>query len=191
MSEIFHGFGVPNDIAPHRFLVRVPEGRGGHVELIEDYGAAGVASGLRSICRVRVPRATWRAIADEAKSYLNRRLREKGVRAGRFEPGETPIERLLGRELCVLAWAVETMTPEEAAAAVPKWASYRPEELWWLFSQVDRDAGEFDDQPTGWRAGIRLVLAPASAPAVERRKKRRTVDRSHTPDLFGSLGGEI
>jgi hypothetical protein len=190
MGEIFHGFGVPNDVAPHRFLVRVPQGRGGTVELIEDYGAAGVASGLGSICRVRVPRATWRAVADEAKAYLNRRLREKKVPASRFTPGETPVERLLGRELCVLAWAVEEMSPEEAAAAVPKWASYRPEELWWIFAQVDRDAGEFDDQPTGWRAGIRLAFAPASAPAVERRKRRRTVDRSHTPDLFSTFGGE-
>jgi len=185
MGDLYHGFGVPNDIAPHRFLLRVPEGRGGIVEMIEDYGAAGLASGLRSICRVRVARATWRAVAEEARSYLNRRLREKGLPPSRFGTGETQIERLLGRELCVLAWAVETMTPEEAAAAVPKWAAYRPEELWWMFTQVDRDAGEFDDQPTGWRSGIQLVFNPTSAPALERRKKRRTVDRSHTLDLFG------
>jgi hypothetical protein len=185
MGDIYHGFGVPGGYDPHRFIVNVPEGRGGSVDLIEDYGAAGAASGLRSICRDRLPRPTWRAIAGEVKSYLNRRLREKDLPRSTLKVGENPVERLLGREICVLAWAIEKMTPEAAAAAALKWGSYRPEELWWLFAQVDRDAGEFDDQPTGWRAGIQLVFNPASAPAVERRKKRRTVDRSHTLDLFG------
>jgi hypothetical protein len=186
-SEIHHGFGVPNDIEPHRFVVKIPQHRGEAVSIDENFGAAGLASNLRSICRVRIPRPTWRAVADEVKVYLNRRLREKGIRAGRFETGEVLVERLLGRELTVLGWAIEEMSPEEAAACVPKWASYRPEELWWLFNQIDRDAGEYDDARTGWRRGIRHVFAPATAPAIEKRAKRRSVDRSHTPDLFSGL----
>lgn len=187
-DDIQHGFGVSNAIAPHRFLVRIPKDRGSAVEILEDFGAAGMDSGLGIICRVRIPRANWRAVADEAKAYLNRRLREKGLKSASFHTGDTPVERLLGRELTVLGWAIEAISPEEAAASVTKWASYRAEELWWLFNQIDRDAGEFDDARTGWRRGVAHIFAPAQAPALEKRKKRRSADGSphhdHGADLF-------
>lgn len=188
MSTFYLGFGVPNDIEPHRFLVMIPQARGEPVDIIENFGAAGLASNLRKICRVRIPRATWRVVADEVRTYLNRRLREKGIKGGRFQTGEVPVERLLGREIAVLGWAIEDMKPEEARAVLAKWSSYRPEELWWIFNQVDRDAGEFDDAKTGWRRGVAHIFAPAEPVAVAKRKKRRSVDHTQMDDLFSGLG---
>ena len=45
--------------------------------------------------------------------------------------------RLLGKELCVLAWAAEAATDKETLAVIAqKWSSLRPEERWWLFSMT-------------------------------------------------------
>lgn len=192
MSRSYKGFGVPEgETLPHCFRITVPAGRGGTVEITEDFGVAGDAVGLREICRSRLPRAVWRAVSDEVKAHLNRRLREKKIRAATFRPGDaTFVERLLGREVAVLAWAIERHTPEVAASCVPKWASYRPEELWWIFAQVDRDAGEFDDEPAGWRLGIPSLFLPARSSVVIRSRKRRSVIQGEPlPDLFSHVEG--
>lgn len=186
MEKTYKGFGVPETTLPHCFRITIPAGRGGMVEIVEDFGVSGDAVGLRSICRARLPRPVWRSVADEVKAYLNRRLKEKGLKGSSFKPGvDTLVDRLLGREITVLAWAIETHDAETAASCVPKWAAYRPEELWWIFAQIDRDAGEFDDPHTGWRAGITSLLLPAQAPAVARSRKRRKVAHiDGAPDLF-------
>lgn len=40
------------------------------------------------------------------------------------------MERLLGKELCVLAWAAETANAEQLPVICSKWAALRPEERW-------------------------------------------------------------
>ena len=109
------------------------------------------------LCRVEVPRDAWRKVTDGLKGHLNRRLKEKGLKVCRFATGDNRVERILGRELMVLAWAIEDATADEAAIAFTRWSSHRPEELWWLFQQIDRDGGEWDSRgPAGaWRSGTR------------------------------------
>jgi hypothetical protein len=51
------------------------------------------------------------------------------------------VDRLLGRELCVLAWAAETATEEQLPVIGSKWAALRPEERWWLFAMTVAEAG--------------------------------------------------
>jgi hypothetical protein len=128
-KPITHGFGVPNDMAPHQFLIRIPTGRVEPVEVWEDFGAAGVGTAAQRLCRVAVLRETWRQVAEGVKSHLNRRLKEKDLKSSRFNTGDNRVERILGRELCVLAWAIEDATPDEAAIAFTRWSSHRPEEL--------------------------------------------------------------
>ena len=53
-------------------------------------------------------RANWSAIADIARREFNDRLKAAKVRTGRWHTGTNLVERLLGKELCVLAWAAET-----------------------------------------------------------------------------------
>ena len=76
----------------------------------------------------------------------------------------------------MLAWAVEDATPDEAAIAFTRWSSHRPEELWWLFQQIDRDGGEWDSPKTGWRIAIRhaLIRDGEDAPKANRRPRPAT-----------------
>lgn len=189
MAETYNGFGVPNTIAPHHFLVKIPKERAEPVTFWEEFGAEGIASGERKLCRVMIPRATWRAVAEPAKQYLNRRLREKGLKASRFATGDTPVDRLLGREIAVLGWAIEGLDPERAALAAAKWATYRPEELWWIFAQVDREGGEFDGPKVGWRIALPHIFTGVGISETGKRKPkpRPAVD---TPDLFSAMGAQ-
>jgi len=184
-KPITHGFGVPNDPLPHQFLIRIPTGRADPVEVWEDFGAAAVGTAAQKLCRAAVPRDTWRQVADGVKSHLNRRLKEKDLKGSRFGSGDNRVERILGRELCVLAWAVEDATPDEAAIAFTRWSSHRPEELWWLFQQIDKDGGEWDSPKTGWRIAIRhaLIRGGEEMPAGARRPRPKT-PADKTPDLF-------
>lgn len=187
-KSITYGFGVPNNTAPHQFLVRVPPGWVDPVEVWEDFGAAALGTVAQKLCRTVVPRDTWRQVAEGVKAHLNRRLKEKDLKGSRFSTGDNRVERILGRELCVLAWAIEDATPDEAAIAYTRWSSHRPEELWWLFQQIDRDGGEWDSPRTGWRIAIRhaLIRDGDAAPKAAHRP-RPVTPAEKTPDLFSDL----
>lgn len=187
VKPITHGFGVPNTPSPHQFVVRIPKGRNDPVEIWEDFGAASVGVETQKLCRAAVPRAAWRKVADGLKNHLNRRLKEKGLNASRFAIGDNRVERILARELCVLAWAIEAAEPSDASIAYTRWSSHRPEELWWLFQQIDRDGGEWDAPVTGWRAAIRQALISDDAKGRKpARRPRPSIPDTETPDLFGT-----
>ncbi|MFP2873300.1 anti-phage-associated DUF3780 domain-containing protein [Acetobacter tropicalis] len=185
-KPVTHGFGVPNDPLPHQFLVRIQPGHADPVEVWEDFGASAVGTMEQKLCRVAVPRTTWRQVADGVKSHLNRRLKEKDLKGSRFATGNNRVERILGREVCVLAWAIENATPDQAAIAFTRWSSYRPEELWWLFQQIDKDGGEWDSPNTGWRVAIRHALIRDEAPETPRRPRPKSPIEK-IPDLFRDL----
>ena len=153
------GFGVPNIDFPHHFVVRIPKNRMGWIEIWEDFGTC--EESLK-FCRAIIPRKLWNRIKTDLQKHLNRRLKEKNIRPSSFKSpsdnSDNPVERILGREVCILAWALEHATPKEARIIFEHWTSYRPEELWWLFQQVLDDGGDWHSPVTGWRAAIRPAL---------------------------------
>ena len=54
------------------------------------------------------PRPVWSGIAEIARREFNDRLKAAKIPTGRWHTGTNLVERLLGKELCVLAWAAET-----------------------------------------------------------------------------------
>ena len=109
--------------------------------------------------RVILERRVWSRIADIARREFNERLKAAKVRTGRWHSGTNLVERLLGRELCVLAWAAERASDEELPVIGSKWAALRPEERWWLFTMTVAEAGLPDDHQRGWRRALHLALA--------------------------------
>jgi hypothetical protein len=85
------------------------------------------------------------------------------------------VERLLGKELCVLAWAAETANDEQIPVICSKWAALRPEERWWLFSMTVAEAGLPEDTQRGWRRALFHALSDGEKPPAHR-KRRRPVD---------------
>lgn len=167
-------FGVPNVVGPHHFVVQIPAGRNDPVVVIENYGLNGETINAKPVPRVIVSRDAWRVVAEPLKAYLNRRLKEKGFKVSRFSAGDNKIERLLGHEVAVLAWAIEQADEDEARIAFTRWASHRPEELHWLYQQIVADAGRPENEPTGWRLAIKQALIVKDDRPLPRRDMRGT-----------------
>jgi len=172
-------FGAPTAFGSHLFRVEIPEARNRSVLIVEDYGYLGEEGGVpRDEERVSLQRPTWSAIADIARRDFNDRLKAAKVRTGRWHPGTNLVERLLGKELCVLAWAAETANAEQLPVIGSKWAALRPEERWWLFAMTVAEAGSPDDAQRGWRRALFFALSDGKGPPASRR--RRPVEQ----DLF-------
>jgi len=78
--------------------------------------------------------------------------------SGRFVIGQTPIERLFGKELLVLVWAVEDCDPANVPVAIRNWLGLAPEERWWLYTMTNAATGNIDDRSRGWRKALRYAL---------------------------------
>ena len=107
-------FGAPTTFGAHLFRVEIPAARNESVVIVEDYGYRGQEGGIpRDEERVVLKRPVWSAIADIARREFNGRLKAAKVLTGRWHTGTNLVDRLLGKELCVLAWAAETATEEQ------------------------------------------------------------------------------
>ena len=173
-------FGASAAFGAHVFRVEIPGASTGDVLIVEDYGYDGSEAGIpRDEERVVLGRRVWSKIADVARREFNDRLKAAKLRTGRWHIGTNMVERLLGRELCVLAWAAERASEEELPVIGSKWSALRPEERWWLFMVTVAEAGLPDDYQRGWRRALHLALADGEVPARSKRR-RRPVE----PDLF-------
>ena len=184
------GFGVPNDIDPHHFVVEVPGDKANPVLITEHFGLAGGSNGdADSIERCRLPQAAWNAIKKEIERVLNERLKEKKLSGSRWKAGKNPVERLLGRELCVLAWGVEAAPKDTIPNAIRSWGAFKPEERWWLFAMAASLTGTSDDSDIGWRKAIRVALTegPSGDEIVEIRAKKTRKDERPLLPLFDGI----
>ncbi len=173
-------FGAPDTFGGHVFRVEIPASRNESVVIVEDYGYRGQEGGIpRNEERIIFQRPIWSAIADVARREFNGRLKAAKMLTGRWHTGTNLVDRLLGKELCVLAWAAETANAEQLPVVCSKWAALRPEERWWLFAMTVAEAGLPEDSQRGWRRALFHALSDGEKPAAGR-KRRRPVER----DLF-------
>lgn len=152
------GYGCPHERNdPHHFAVELPAARSGFVVISEVYGME--VNGVPDIVeRCHLPRAVWSLIAEDLKRELNERLRSKKIATSRWTKGVNKVERLLGKELLVLAWAVERADPDTIPNAIRNWIGLRPEERWWLYAMTAAATGEPHQTEVGWRKAIRVAL---------------------------------
>lgn len=173
-------FGAPDTFGAHLFRVEIPASRNEPVVIVEDYGYRGQEGGIpREEERVVLKRPVWSTIADIARREFNDRLKTVKVLTSRWHTGTNRVDRLLGKELCVLAWAAETANEGQLPVICSKWAALRPEERWWLFSMTVAEAGLPEDTQRGWRRALFLALSDGEKP-VSRKRRPRPVEQ----DLF-------
>ena len=176
-------FGAPTSFGAHVFRVEIPASRTDHVVVSEDYGYRGLEGGIpKEEDRVILKRVAWSAIAETARREFNDRLKTAKVTTGRWHTGVNFVDRLLGKELCVLAWAAETAAEPLLPIICSKWAALRPEERWWLFSMTVAEAGLADDTERGWRKALFHALSDGERPAEVRKRRARPVEG----DLFSN-----
>lgn len=166
-------FGAPEAFGAHVFRVEIPLSRAEPIRIIEDYGYTGGENGLPyEEDRATLPRTAWSVISEMARQDFNDRLKIKKVSTGRWKTGKNLIDRLLGKELCVLAWASERAQPEELPIVCSRWGALRPEERWWLFSMTVAEAGLPADKDRGWRKALYYALSDGTPKESPRKRLR-------------------
>ena len=191
MSETVD-FGAPKEYGAHHFYVDIPSGPRDAVSLYEDYGFEGENNQREKVeCRVTLDRELWTKIRDEARRDFNERLKIQKISTGSWKPGKIKLDRFLGRELIVLAWAAEHASVDECPVICQKWQSLRPEERWWLFSKTVAEAGKEQDGQRGWRKALYCALSDGTSIRVlpKTKVKRSKKNKTHLgqQDLFKLL----
>jgi len=180
------GFGVPASSDPHHFRVIIPKANSGKVQITEHLGLQALSDEYAFIDRVMLERARWTAIRSEVQRAFNARLKEHNLKTSAWKVGENPVDRLLGKEICVLAWAVEGMAMENIPVAVRNWLALRPEERWWLFGMAAMSTGGIGDGERGWRLALRHALGDVAQTdrLKPRIQKKENVSQLPLFDLF-------
>jgi hypothetical protein len=178
-------FGAPEKFGAHIFRVEIPAAKTEPVRIVEDFGYRGFEAGIpRDEERVVLPRSAWFAIADIARREFNDRLKAAKITTARWRSGTNLMDRLLGKELCVLAWAAETANDNQLPVIASKWAALRPEERWWLFSMTVAEAGLPEDTQRGWRRALFFALSDGEKPPAGRKRRRPAEDDITSLPLF-------
>jgi hypothetical protein len=167
------GLGFLPEEARHGFLIDVPKGTaGGDVICISEHRGNDLDHlGARSSSapapndpslRVVIDRNRWLALAPAFWEEANRRLRANGLPLAKFQknPGNpVPVHPSLGKELCILCWAVEEASPDDIPNALRNWEALAPEERWWLFTMTVATTGQAMQKGIGWRKALRAAIA--------------------------------
>jgi len=164
------GFGFVPSESHHHFIVNIPYARSKDKniyiseqnEWAENEERRKLIQKLSrdgSMLRVILPSTKWSEIADEVRAEFNRRLQYNGLKTGKWKAGLTPISRILGKELVLLAWAIEDADPSLIPVAVKNWLGLAPEERWWLFTMTNAATGHaLSGKGKGWRKAVRFAL---------------------------------
>lgn len=180
------GFGVPLTAAPHHFVVVIPRGTQQPVQIVEDLGMHIHGDESELLDRVVLPRSVWTEISNPVKRMFNERLKAHKLKAGQWKVGKNPVDRLLGKELCVLAWAIEDLEEEKVGSALRNWLALRPEERWWLFGMTASTVGKLEDKGRGWRMALKYALGDSPQPVIlePRRVEKHSEENYETLPLF-------
>lgn len=163
----YEGFGFCPEESAHHFRVTIPAGSQQDV-LISEFFTFNPDVGVRppslsdahdGQLKVILPRTKWDAIADEVRAELNKRLKSHGIKTGSWKVGTTPVSRLLGKELVLLAWAIEDTDPATIPTAIRNWLGLAQEERWWLYTMTNAATGHAaSGRGKGWRKAVRFAL---------------------------------
>lgn len=167
------GLGFLPDEARHGFLIDVPKGSSlGELICISEHRgndldhlgarASATPNPTDPSLRVLIDRGRWLALAPDFWDEANRRLRANGLPPAKFvkNPAKpVPVHPSLGKELCVLCWAVEDALPADIPNALRNWEALAPEERWWLFTMTVATTGQAMQKGLGWRKALRSALA--------------------------------
>jgi len=179
------GLGFNPIEARHGFLIEVPKGKGKNEWIsIGEYRNVDVTllNGNESPApaeteqldiaasndrkdpnlRVLIDRARWLELAPAFFEEANRRLRANGLSSMKFQKNPSkpiPVHPSLGKELCVLCWAVEEAPIDLIPNTIMNWEALAPEERWWLYTMTVATTGQAFQRGVGWRKGLRAALA--------------------------------
>lgn len=161
LKRITLGFGFNPEESRHHFLVCIPNKQEGTVVIYERFvwqdEQSQKLNNYEDKAKAEISKRKWKLLEDTLKIEFNNRLKKKKAPVGRFVQGQTPVERLLGKEMLVLVWSIEDCDPSVIPIAIRNWLGLCPEERWWLFTMTNAATGGVHDK-RGWRKALRYAL---------------------------------
>jgi hypothetical protein len=106
-----------------------------------------------------LPSSVWKVLAGSVQAVLNQSLADSSVAPGKWNC-QTPMNHVLGRELCLLFWGIDdTHQPEFIQTVLSNWQSLAREERWWLYAMASSQGKQaVSDHMTPWRQSLRLIF---------------------------------
>lgn len=163
--------------------MEIPRNNTGTVSIVENLGLQSHDQTQSLIARVILERPRWTAIRSEVQRAFNVRLKERHLKTSAWKVGANPVDRLLGKELCVLAWAIEGMDEGLIPIAVRNWLALRPEERWWLFGMTAITTGGVNDGGKGWRLALRHALGDVAQSELFKPRSSQIVSLETAKDI--------
>lgn len=155
------GFGYIPEEAKHHFLVRISRSKEQKVLVYErfqwDEDEPQKSEVDYENVKVVLDRHKWDLVKDAIENELNKTLKNNNITVGKFKAGDIPVDRLLGKEMILLLWAIEDSDPSLISTAIRNWLGFSREERWWLFTMTNATTGHADDK-RGWRKAIRYAI---------------------------------
>lgn len=169
----FIGFGFDPGESAHHFVVNISGEEQNPVIIEEQFewnGEDNVAPLKAPIVKVELDHYRWQRIADAAKEQFNRRIRNAGFRSVTWKNREGNIlAPHFGKELTLLAWAVEDIDESLIPNVIANWTGLEPEERWWLYTTVNATFTKADvGRDRGWRKAIKIAFSENPVPDMPR-----------------------
>jgi len=156
------GFGFLPSESQHHFLVTIPRNPEGHVIIYERFRwqedrDTQTIDFNNDKPKVELSKYKWKLIEDTLRVEFNNRIKKENLNVGKWQIGQIPVQRLYGKEMVLLTWAIEDCDPTVIPTALKNWLGLSPEERWWLFTMTNAATGHMGDK-RGWRRAIRYAL---------------------------------
>lgn len=155
------GFGFLPDESLHHFLLVMPKASKDMVAVFERrewQEDSDMQTKDLNHKKVELSQQKWQIIKDPLQEHFNHQLKDERKPGGRWKIGQTPVERLLGKELVLLLWAIEDADIRLVPNALRNWEGLSREERWWLFTMTNATSGSYLDK-RGWRKAVRFALS--------------------------------
>lgn len=178
MAKNVLGFGFNPEESEHHFLVIIPRGQNANVIIYErfkwQYDVQTQTIDIKNDKpKVELSKHKWKLIEEALKNEFNERLKKEKLPTGKWQIGQVPVHRLFGKEMVLLAWAIEDCDPSVIPIAIKNWLGLSKEERWWLFTMTNAATGHINDK-RGWRKAIRYALT--ENPVEETQKQMNLFD---------------
>jgi Protein of unknown function (DUF3780) len=133
----FTGFGASGKSGANVFKLALPADPDGVVVLSEQNGPTKSPDKAPGDCIwAELEAAKWTPLANVSRDEFNRRLRARNEPSGAWRQGDTLLDSVFGKELCVLMWAAQkALSAQQLEAACVKWSSMLPEERRWVYAR--------------------------------------------------------
>lgn len=162
------GFGFIPEENQHHFLVKIPRStaKDQNIKIYErfiwqDEDDKQVINLMKDKLKADIPKQKWNMISKALENEFKSRLKENNItvyRQAQWKTGDNPVDRLLGKELLLLVWAIEDCQTAVIDTAIKNWLGLDITERWWLYTMTNAATGGAYDR-RGWRRAIKYALS--------------------------------